>query len=91
MTPAAQDRGAHKPGRDERGNYWLDCGCMVNGVYQQRCALHAATPVLLAACEAVLAYCEFMERHGATDLGVESRPPLVSLRAAIAQAKGEQP
>jgi hypothetical protein len=31
-----------KPGRDEHGNYWFDCGCMINAVMSKRCPLHEA-------------------------------------------------
>jgi len=37
----------HRPGPDERGNYWLDCGCMVNRIMQRRCPLHHTAPDLL--------------------------------------------
>jgi hypothetical protein len=46
---------------------------------------------LLNACKAAEAYCVFMERHGITEtnVGLESRPPLKTLRAAIRKAEGE--
>jgi len=34
----------HTPGPDERGNYWMDCGCMVNRMVSMRCKLHAQAP-----------------------------------------------
>ena len=45
---------------------------------------------LLKALKAAEAYCSFMERHGLgeTDTGFESRPPLKTIRAAIAKAEG---
>ena len=69
----------HTPGPDKRGNYWFDCGCMINGVQQQRCPLHHAAPDLLAALEAALPAIDCV----AEEIAQEAR-------AAIAQAKGEE-
>lgn len=80
-----QTKAQHTPGRDERGNYWFDCGCMVNGIMQQRCHLHVAAPALLKTAEAVVNWYE-----GRTHNDAATRTALYEqARAAIRQAKGE--
>ena len=48
-----------RPGRDNEGNYWLDCGCSLTfsgyTCSLTRCPVHKAAPELLEACEDVLA------------------------------------
>ena len=54
------------------------------------CRVANSHTALVEACEAALAYCEFMQRHApATDVGIEARPPISLICTALSQAKGE--
>ena len=91
----------HTPGPDPRGNYWFDCGCMINGVQQQRCPLHHAAPDLLAALpdpdklETLAAWLDIddvalrRKKAGASWVQDDLREWASLARAAIAAAKGE--
>ena len=52
--------------------------------------LIAAAPDLLAALEAAEAYLAFEARHPGGVAGVESRPPIAMIRAALRRARGEE-
>ena len=49
--------------------------------------LYAKAPqtyeAVLDVLQAALAYCEFMDKHQATNLGIDSRPPIKKLRAVL--------
>ena len=78
----------HTPGPDKRNNYWLDCGCMVNRLLQQRCSLHHAAPDLLAALEAASALLhDARHTYGLTVSEAGNLETLVD--AAIAAVKGQ--
>ena len=64
----------HTPGRDERGMYWFDCGCHINGIMSIRCELHGAAAALLAALKEALA----------------QHPGMIFARLAIEKAEGAQ-
>ena len=80
----------HTPGPDERGNYWMDCGCMVNRIQQQRCRLHHAAPDLLVALEKAQGVVLAVLALEPKDFNLEGiRETGRECNAAIAAAKGE--
>ena len=64
----ASKSGSHTPGPDERGNYWMDCGCMVNRMVTTRCNLHAKAPEMYEMLSGLLKAITKEDEHGSTPL-----------------------
>lgn len=91
MTTKTQ--GEHTPGPDARGNYWFECGCMVNRIMSKRCPLHAAAPALLEACEVLQEaveelLSEFVSKKRAADWGIINDAGVKASRAIRAASEG---
>lgn len=75
----------HKPGPDERGNIWLECGCMVNQLMVRFCSLHGSAGELLKAAKSALEASKNLYDRGGQPVG--SAVWVGKLRAAIAAAE----